>query len=270
MKRFEKRFAELRARREGAFVAFAVLGDPDFSTSKKILEALGKGADMLELGFPFSDPIADGKRIQAADERALRAKITPQKCLLLIRHIRKKHPSLPIGLLLYYNLVYSNGEEQFLRGARKAGVDAVLIADMPVEESGKFNAMCRKAGLEQVFTVAPTTGKGRMRRILAKCRGFVYAVGVLGVTGERAGVRAMALGLVRRIKSMRGPRKLPVCVGFGISRPEHARKIISAGADGVIVGSAIEAVIEKNLGNKSAMIKKLREFCSAIKGATRI
>src|SRR3989338_597174 len=267
MSRYESLFKELKKKKEGAFVAFTVLGDPDFETSGKILDALCKNADVLELGLPFSDPIADGKRIQAADERALRAGMRTEKCFGLIENVRGEHPHTPIGLLVYYNLVYSNGTEKFLRRAKQAGVDSVLVADMPLEESAQFNKLCGKIGLEQVFIIAPTTGSARMKKILAKAKGFVYAVGVVGVTGERADAADSTISLVKSIR--KAGAKIPVCVGFGVSTPAHARKIISAGADGIIVGSAIEAVIEKNLGNAGGMIESIEKFCTEMKGATK-
>ena len=266
MSRYSKLFGQLRKKNEGAFVAFTVLGDPEFSTSGKILRAMASHADILELGLPFSDPIADGKRIQAADERSLRAGMSVQKCFSLIKHVRARFPQKPIGLLVYYNLVYSNGADKFLRHAKDAGVDSVLIADMPLEESAGFNRLCRKNGIEQIFIVAPTTGKARMKKILSRCRGFAYAVGVVGVTGERSSVQGSTVEMVKRIRS--AGASVPVCVGFGVSKPEHVRRIISAGADGVIVGSAIEAIIEKNLKSRKNMIERIGKFCASMKGAS--
>jgi len=257
-------FRRLRAEKRGAFIPFVVLGDPDFNTSKKILEVLAKHADILELGFPFSDPIADGKRVQAADERALKSGINTEKCFSLIRHVKRQNKNVPVSLLLYYNLVYSNGTENFLRKAKKAGVDAVLIADMPLEESKEFNRLCRKHGIEEVFIVAPTTGAKRMRSILSRVNGFVYIVGVLGVTGERKTLGKGGIGIALKIKKL---SKIPACVGFGISNPGQARKIISSGADGVIVGSALEAVIEKNLRNKKRLLREVEKFAEKFKAA---
>tara|TARA_Y100000310_G_scaffold345709_1_gene468606 strand:+ start:9816 stop:10616 length:801 start_codon:yes stop_codon:yes gene_type:complete len=266
MSRYKKTFADLKKKKEGAFIPFVVLGDPDFDTSKKILNKMVKHADILELGFPFSDPIADGKRIQSADERALKAKITPNKCFQLIKQVRKKNKNTPIGLLLYYNLVYSNGIETFLKKAKRAGVDGILIADMPIEEAGEMQKVCEKIGLEQIFIVAPTTKGNRMREVASKAKGFVYTVGVLGVTGER---KSIEVSTVKLVKSIKKNSKVPVCVGFGISKPEHVKKIIKNKADGAIVGSAIETIIENNLENKKVMLNKLDKFLKRMKEATK-
>lgn len=258
-------FRELGRKKEGAFVAFTVLGDPDFVTGGKILETLSENSDILELGLPFSDPIADGKRIQAADERALGSKMSVKKCFELIANLRAKNAQIPIGILVYYNLVFTNGSGKFLRKAKSSGVDGILVADMPIDEAAKFNSLCKKIGLEQIFIVAPTTGNKRMRRILSKCRGFAYAVGVLGVTGERKSVDNSTIGLVKRLRKT--GISMPVCVGFGISRPKHAKKIIAAGANGVIVGSAIEAIIEQNLKGHKKMLRRIMEFTAKMRAA---
>jgi len=266
MSLYEKKFEELKEKKEGAFIPFVVLGDPDFETSKRILSKMAKNADILELGFPFSDPIADGKRIQAADERALKSGITPAKCFKLINHVRKRNKKIPIGLLLYYNLIYSNGIKNFLQKAKRAGVNGILVADMPIEEADKMQELCAKIGLEQIFIVAPTTTGARMKKIASKAKGFVYTVGVLGVTGER---KKIAKSTVKLVKEIKKNSKVPVCVGFGISKPEHVKRIISSGADGAIVGSATEAIIEKNLQNKRQMLAKLEKFLKSMKGATK-
>src|SRR3989344_2242376 len=254
MSLYKKMFEQLKKKNEKEFIPFVVLGDHDFKTSEKILDVLVQKTDALELGFPFSDPIADGKRIQAADERSLKSGTTPEKCFSLIKNIRKKNKNIPIGLLLYYNLVFSNGTESFLRKAKAVGVNGILVADMPIEEASEFNSICKKIGLDQIFIVAPTTDGKRMKKIASKASGFVCTVGILGVTGERKSVATDTLNLIRRIKKN---SKIPVCVGFGISTPEHVRKIIKEGADGAIVGTAVEAIIEKNLKNRKKMLKEL-------------
>lgn len=265
--RYEKAFARLGEAHEGAFIPFVVLGDPDFRTSGKILDALARHADCLELGFPFSDPIADGKRIQAADQRALASGMTTRKCFGLIRRVRRKNPGIPIGLLVYYNLVYRHGTEKFLRSAKAAGADGILVADMPLEESGEMNMLCRKNGLRQIFIASPLSAGRRLERIVSKSGGFVYIVGVLGVTGERKSVSGAALAIVRRIRKLRKGRKARLCVGFGISKPRHAKELIAGGADGAIVGSAIEAVIEANLRAKKAIPGKVASFAAKMKKA---
>ena len=248
--------------KEKMFVPFVVVGDPDYDTSKKIImKMIDEGADMLELGFAFSDPIADGPTIQLADKRALDNGAGVDSSFRMIREIRG-YSKIPVSLLVYSNLVYKRGIDKFYADAASAGVDYVLVADVPVEEAGPFVEAARKHGVDAVFIVAQTTTSSRMSLILEKVRGYVYLVSVLGVTGARKGVSDDTLELVRKVK---GKTKIPVLVGFGVSEPAHARKLVSAGADGVIVGSAIVKIIEMNLSDKEKMIGKIGEFVRGMK-----
>jgi len=262
----QQRFDELEEQDEAAFIPFVVLGDPDFDRSAQVLDVLAGHADLLELGFPFSDPIADGPRIQAADQRALEAGITSDDCFRLLAGVREQHETLPMCLLIYYNLIFARGQQTFVNDARNAGVNGVLVADMPIEEAGELNETCREKGLDQVFIVAPTTVEERMDQILSKVSGFVYTVAVVGVTGEREQVKQDTLQLIETIKSK---ADVPVCVGFGISRPEHVREMVQAGADGVIIGSALESIIENNLDDTDRMLSELDAFAGALKSATK-
>jgi len=266
MNRFAQKFGELRKKKSGAFIPFVVLGDPDEKTSLKIIKALmDSGADALELGFAFSDPIADGKTVQEADQRALAKSMDTDKDFALIKGIRALDGKIPISLLVYYNLIFQRGVEKFYSDAKGAGVDAILAADCPVEEAGELLAAARKSGIDQVFIVSPTTTKERMRKILQKCSGYVYLVSVLGVTGARSGLQESTIELV---KGARRGTKLPLCVGFGISKPEHARQVIAAGADGVIVGSAVINIIKANIGNEKKLLAEIRKFAAEMKEAT--
>lgn len=257
---------ELQKRKEGAFIPFVVLGDPDSKSSQKIIETLIKtGADALELGFAFSDPIADGKTIQEADQRALAKKINTDENFELIKRIRVRNKKIPISLLVYYNLIFQRGIEKFYSDAKKAGVDAILAADCPLEESRHLLDASKKFGIDQVFIVAPTTTKKRLLNILEKTRGYAYIVGVLGVTGARSSLQNRT---IETIKKARRFSNLPLCVGFGISKPEHVRAILSAGANGAIVGSAVVSLIKNNLGNKEKMLEALALFAKKMKKAT--
>ncbi|HLC79682.1 MAG TPA: tryptophan synthase subunit alpha [archaeon] len=262
--RYAQTFFELAKKQKGAFIPFVVLGDPTFEDSKKVLRVLARNADCLELGFPFSDPIADGKRIASADQRSLKSGMSTEKCFELISQLRSENSKIPIGLLLYYNLVYTNGAEKFLKRAKECGVDGILIADMPLEESGEIKKLCKKIGLDLIFIISPLTGVARMKKILKCAGGFVYIVGVLGVTGERKSIEDGTIDLLQQVKKN---TSLPCCIGFGISEPSHVEKIIKSGSDGAIVGSAIEAIIEKNIGNESQMLLELENFAKEMNGA---
>lgn len=265
--RYAKTFSSLKERKEGALVAFTILGDPNPTLSGKIISALAEsGADALELGFAFSDPIADGPTIQAADQRALEAGINPEAAFGIIRDFRKTNNSIPIGLLVYCNIVYNYGIQGFYTKARECGVDSILIADLPIEEAKDYLEASEKSGVKQVFIVAPTTTKERLPKILGKTGAFVYLVSRTGVTGAREELAGETTSLVKRVKK---EARLPVCVGFGISSEEHVKAVLGAGADGAIVGSAIVKLIEQNLGNESEMIAKIKEFVGKMKEATK-
>jgi tryptophan synthase alpha chain len=240
-----------------AFIGFTVAGDPDEETSLKAAKALiDGGTDILELGIPFSDPVADGPTIQRADDRALAAGTTPDTVFRLVKAIRAGS-EIPIVFLTYYNIVYRRGIEQFYREASEAGVDGILIADMPIEESDEVTEIAARQGIDPIFLITQTTSDVRIRRIAAKARGYLYLVSVLGVTGVRDKVSSGAIDLLHRV---RRHTDLPLALGFGISTPEHAQTCVSAGAEGVIVGSAIVEIIERNLAHPETMEKGLRDY----------
>lgn len=254
MDRIASAFARARSEQRAAFVAYLCAGDPDFATSlgacRAVIEA---GADVLELGVPFSDPLADGLTNQLAAQRALESGMTVARVLELVRGIRA-FSEVPIVFYTYYNLVFANGVDASVRAAQDAGVDGMLVLDLPPEESGEFAAACARHGVKSVCIVAPTTPDARLPKICAATTGFVYYVSREGVTGERQEIAADIPQAVARIK---GHTALPVVVGFGISTREHVRAV-AASADGVVVGSALVNVIKSNLDARAAIAPQLR------------
>lgn len=254
MDRLASTFARTRAEKRAAFVSYLCAGDPDFDTSlaacRAVLEA---GADILELGVPFSDPLADGLTNQLAAQRALESGMTVAKVLELVRRIRE-FSQAPIVFYTYYNLVFSHGIEASVQTAQAAGVDGMLVLDLPPEEAGEFNAACARHGVQTVCIVAPTTSDARLPKICAAATGFIYYVSREGVTGERAEIAADIPQAVARIKRHTA---LPVVVGFGISTRDHVRAVAQS-ADGVVVGSALVNVIKANLGSRAVIAPQLR------------
>ncbi|MHC4069404.1 MAG: tryptophan synthase subunit alpha [Planctomycetota bacterium] len=259
MKTYKEVFSELD---RAALIPFFVIGDPDFDTSLEIVKtAIDSGADILELGIPFSDPIADGPTIQKADIRAQRGGMNLSKALDFIGKV-KDYKDIPIGLLMYYNLIYQYGAEKFFADFHEAGVNSVLVADLSVDDSDEIIPAANKAGLDTVFMVTPNTDTERMKLIASKTTGFIYTVSLLGVTGSREELSGAVESLVGRLKKL---TDVPVCVGFGISKPEHAVTVASAGADGVIIGSKIVSLIEDNLQNKQTMLDEISAFLKDVK-----
>ena len=264
MKTYKQVFSELKEQNRAALIPFFVIGDPDFNTSVRIVKtAIDAGADVLELGIPFSDPIADGPTIQKADIRAMRSGMSLGKALKFIRKV-KDYRDVPIGLLMYYNLVYQYGIERFFGDFHKAGVNSVLVADLSIDDADEIIGPATSAGLDTVFMVTPVTGPERMKLIASKTTGFIYTVSVLGVTGSRDKLSDMIEGLLGKLKEL---TSVPVCVGFGISKPEHAAAVAQAGADGVIIGSKIVGLIEDNLDDEEKMLAKISTFLSEVKSA---
>lgn len=248
-------------RGEGAFGAFVMLGDPDLETSARILDELVEaGADMLEVGIPFSDPVADGPTIQAAAERALRQGVTPPDSFRLLEAFRARHPEVPVGILTYANIVLAPGRDAFYRAAAEAGVDSVLVADVPAIEAAPFVASAIGAGIAPVMIAAPNTPRPTLERIARMGRGYTYCVARTGVTGAE---RAMELDHSRLLGSLTELGAPPPVLGFGISTPDHVREALAAGAAGVISGSAIVKLVEA--GDLSAV----RSFVADMKAATR-
>jgi len=253
-----------RNRDSPAFIGFTVAGDPDRDTCIRAARALIEGGtDILELGVPFSDPVADGPTIQKADERALASGTTPDTVFSIVRELRKTS-DVPIVFLTYYNTVYRRGIRKFYREAREAGVDGILIADMPYEESDEVTEAATEYGIDPIMLITQTTTDARIKKIVSRARGYLYLVAVLGVTGARATVSDEALDLLRRV---RRHTDLPLALGFGISQPDHARTCAEQGADGVIVGSAIVDIVGSRKDNPSGMEEALREYVARMKTA---
>ena len=264
MKTYKQVFSELAEPKRTALIPFFVIGDPDFDTSLEIIKtAIDAGADILELGIPFSDPIADGPTIQKADIRSLRSGMSVAKALEFIRRV-KDYRDIPIGLLMYYNLIYQYGIEKFFTDFHQAGVNSVLVADLSIDDADEIIAPAVSAGLDTVFMVTPNTNTERMKLFASKTTGFIYTVSLLGVTGSREKLSDEIEGLLGKLKKL---TSVPVCVGFGISKTEHAVAIAKAGADGVIIGSRIVKIIEGNLADKEKCLAEISTFLREVRNA---
>jgi tryptophan synthase alpha chain len=259
------RYDRMFARNRGAFGAFVMLGDPDLQTSATILDALVEGgADMLEVGIPFSDPVADGPTIQAAAVRALNQGVTPADCFALLRALRERHPDVPVGVLTYANIVLARGRDHFYAACAEAGVDSVLVADVPAREAEPFAAAARAHGVAPVLVAATNTPPGTLKRIAELGGGYTYCVARTGVTGAETEMKLGHDDLFRQLAEYGGP---PPVLGFGISRPEHARAALQAGAAGVISGSAIVKLIETEPDPLAAVRQFVSEMKAACQGA---
>jgi tryptophan synthase alpha chain len=242
--RIDARFAALKKEGRAALVTFTMAGDPDYDSALAILKALPQaGADVIELGMPFTDPMADGPAIQAAGLRALKAGQNMKKTLALVREFRRGDDAMPIVLMGYYNPIYVYGGERFLADAKNAGVDGLIIVDLPPEEDAELCLPALKAGLKFIRLATPTTDDKRLSTVLTNTSGFVYYVSIAGITGGAAPDPSKVIDAVARIKRH---TKLPVCVGFGVRTPEQARAM-AQGADGVVVGSALVDAVRKSL-----------------------
>lgn len=259
-------FERLTAAGEGAFIPFLVLGDPDLETSSKLLRAaIEAGADALEVGIPFSDPIADGPVIQAAAQRALQSGVTPESALRLIAELRAQYEDTPIGLLTYANLVVHGGMTRFYDGAARAGLDTVLVADVPTIEAESFSAAARAARLAPVLIAPPDMSDGEVARLAQLCDGYTYCIARSGVTGADEEVQLHHRQLFSHLRAHGAP---PPVVGFGISRPEHVRATLQAGAAGVISGSAVVSRIAGHLHEPARAIEQVGRFIRQMKDAT--
>jgi tryptophan synthase alpha chain len=263
--RIDKRFAALKAEGRAALVTFIMAGDPDYDTSLAIAKALPKaGADIIEIGMPFTDPMADGPAIQAAGLRALKSGQGMTRTLSLVREFRKDDDLTPVILMGYYNPIYIYGSERFLTDAKAAGVDGLIVVDLPPEEDEELCLPALKAGLNFIRLATPTTDDKRLPKVLTNTSGFVYYVSVTGVTGTAAPDTSKVTGAVARIKRH---TRLPVAVGFGVKTAEQARAI-AEGADGVVVGSALVDAMFKSLDKTgkpgTRTVKAVTELVSAL------
>lgn len=265
--RYDNCFAQLNDKNQGAFIPFVTIGDPSLAQSKAIIRQLVlSGADALELGIPFSDPIADGPTIQAANIRALQQNIHTDDCLALIAEIRAEFPEIPIGLLLYSNLIMAKGISGFYQQAADAGVDSVLVADVPMRESKPFRQAALATGVNPIFIAAPNASDDNLREVASYGRGYTYLLGRAGVTGTETAVQVPATD---RIATLWHYHAAPPVIGFGISTPQHVKDALAAGAAGAISGSAVVNIIGKHIDDDNAMLSALDTFVKEMKAATQ-
>jgi len=268
--RIDKRFAALKREGRAALVTFITAGDPDTETSLAIVKALpAAGADVIELGMPFTDPMADGPAVQAAGVRALHAGQTMRKTLAMVREFRERDDTTPIVLMGYYNPIYIYGVETFLADANAAGIDGLIVVDLPPEEDEELCLPALKAGLNFIRLATPTTDDKRLPAVLANTSGFVYYVSITGITGAAAADPAKVKDAVARIKRH---TKLPVAVGFGVRNADQARAI-AEGADGVVVGSALVEAVRQSLdepgGATATTVKAVTDLVAQLAAGVR-
>ena len=266
MSRLESTFARLRERGERALMPYFTAGDPSLAETRRLVAAAERaGADVIELGVPFSDPIADGPVVQRAGARALAAGASLPRVLELVAGLRADGVKLPIALMTYYNPVLAFGLKSFARTAVEAGADAVIVPDLPYEECDPLRAEAEPAGLDVVQFVAPTSPAARVKAIARMARGFIYVVSVTGVTGER---KSLPPELDAQIRTLRLVTTKPVCVGFGVSTPEQVASVGRL-ADGVLVGSAIVRLVERHTG-EAGLGEEVAKFIASLKAPLRV
>jgi tryptophan synthase alpha chain len=264
MNRIEKRFAQLRGDGKKGFIVYIGAGDPNLAGTRELALAFDKaGVDILELGVPFSDPLADGLVNQLAAQRGLESKTTPPKVLETVLAIRKDS-QIPIVLYIYFNLLHRVGLEKFINDCAQVGVDGLLVLDLPPEESDNYEALMKKAGRCHIYLVAPTTPEERMEFIVKRGSGFIYYISREGVTGMQSKV---ASNLASQVAKIRAHTKLPVAVGFGVSNPEQA-KLVAQNADAVVVGSAVVNQIAEH-GKSKDLVKRVSEFVKSLAEAVK-
>jgi len=265
MNPIDKCFANLKARGEKAFIPFLSAGDPDLDSTVLLARTLAKaGANLLEIGFPYSDPIADGPVIQASYTRALGRGLHLDDVFSCCRRIATENPDVPLAGMVSFSLVYRKGPERFIQKARESGLSGAIVPDLPVEEADDFAQICAKHDFKLVLLVTPTTSQERARRILRTSTGFVYCVSVAGITGERSSIPAE---LLQQLGWLRGETNLPLCVGFGISKPEHVHTLRDR-VDGVIVGSAFIRLLEQP-GSSDELAARFTKLGSSLVQALR-
>jgi tryptophan synthase alpha chain len=264
--RIPQRFAELKAAGRKAFIPFLTAGDPDAETSLAMLEKLpAAGADIIELGAPFSDPMADGPAVQASSMRALKAGTTMVKVLQMVSRFRKTDKATPIVLMGYYNSIHAYGTAKFVHDVAQAGVDGLIVVDLPVEEDEVLRVPAKAQGVDLIRFVTPTTDDARLKRIVADASGYLYYVAVAGVTGTKQAPEAEIAAALKRIHAA---TNLPCTVGFGIRTPEQAASVAGM-ADGVVVGSVLVGQVAAHLGQgKDVVIARVLELARSLAGST--
>jgi tryptophan synthase alpha chain len=262
MSRIKNTFNRLKKKNEKALIPYIMAGDPDIATTKQLIVALEKaGCDIIELGAPFSDPLADGPTIQKAAIRSLAHHTRIKDVLGLVADVRKES-TIPLIIMTYYNLIFHYGEERFVNDAVAAGLDGIILPDLPPEEAGTLMPLAKKAGLDTIFLLAPTSTDDRIKAVSKVSQGFIYYVSLTGVTGSHLGIQQAAIkDSITRIKAQTDK---PVAVGFGIATPDQAAQVAGSGADGVIVGSALVKVIEEH-GGAPDLVSKAADFVKALK-----
>ena len=269
--RYQQAFTDLAKKNEKAFIPFVTIGDPNAEQSLQVIKALiDAGADALELGIPFSDPSADGITIQMAALRALNSGINTDICIDILAKVREYAPNIPIGLLLYGNLIFARGIDNFYRDMAQAGVDSVLIADLPIRESLPFREAALKYGVAPIFIAPPNASENTLRQVSSYSRGYTYVLSRAGVTGvdvveEPSKEASPAEGLISKLTQYHAA---PPVIGFGISAPQQVKDALAAGASGAISGSAVVKIIENNLADNEKMIAELTNFVRQMKAAT--
>ena len=268
--RIYNKFRELTSKNRPALICFTVGGYPTIAHSEQIVSSLVKaGAEMVEIGIPFSDPIADGPTIQKAYNTALKNGVTPQKCLHMCANLRKKFPNLPLLIMTYSNIVYKAGLEKFIKLSRLHGVDGFILPDMAIMESDAYVKVASDHGLATIFLASPNSNKQRIEQIMNVCSGFIYVVSVFGITGTRLRYEKYTFHNIRKIKKITQGR-IPIAVGFGISRPNQIVSIVESGADAVILGSSLIDRIKVSANHKlmlndlQTFVRQLRDVCSSV------
>lgn len=265
--RIDSKFNELKSKNQKGLICYVVAGYPDIKTSEYIITSLiNGGADIIEIGIPFSDPIADGSTIQDAIQSSLISGTTPDMCLELASRIRKTFPNIPLIIMTYSNILYKKGYIQFAEKAKENGIDGLIIPDIPIEESKEYLNTAQNIGLSTIFLVSPNTSEKRLKMISRICTGFLYAISIYGTTGERKGFDEYTIESIKRVKKVTAADELPLAVGFGISNPQHVKYMIDAGADAVIIGSAIIKKI-KEIEDKKLLFNTLNKFIYELKNS---
>jgi tryptophan synthase alpha chain len=267
--RLSKKFKVLSEKNEHALICYVLPGFPNMNTTHKIASAVVEaGADIIELGIPFSDPVADGHVIQEASYQSLKNGITPEKCLKTAKEIRAKFPDLPIVVITYYNILYKRGLKEFLKISVEHGIDGFIIPDMSLEECDEYVREASNLGLARIFLASPNTNESRLKSIASKSSGFVYIISVYGTTGMRESFDIYTLDNIKNVKRILGST-IPLAVGFGINTPAQVKLMIDSGADAIIVASALINKIKNSKVDEGAMLEEIKSFVSDMKKACK-
>jgi tryptophan synthase alpha chain len=266
MSRITDKFLELSKKNEGALIIYTMAGDPSIERMTEILSVIAEHADIIEIGIPFSDSIADGPTIQAAADRALRGGMTPEKTFNILSDFRKES-ELPTAILTYYNIVLQRGTERFMKDLSDAGVDGIIIPDLPFEESHELADLARRYGIDLIPLIAPTSPPERIEKISENASGFLYLVSILGVTGARERLSEYIKDYTSKVSEITHG-EIPIAVGFGLSKPEHIREVLKY-ADGAIVGSAVVSIIDAFKHNPDGLLSEMNLLLANLKAATR-